>query len=419
MDTFKNLHTNIKIRLLERFLNSLVANMVFPFMIIYFAGIYGGFTAGLLFAFSAFISVIVSLYGGALTDNIGRKSIMLISEYFRLASIVIMILATLGNSDLPILLYIMMIISSICSAVSQPASQAMLIDVSTSDNRKVVYTLEYWSFNITVFIGSMVGGFFFKDYLTQLLIFVALMSLVSIYLLKFYIIETFNTKKEKFKSKISMINYKEIIKNPIFIMFLFAAFLDLSIQFQSTKYNAVRLSEQFGETDLLSIGNFVFTVDGMEFFGVLNSINTLIVIAFTVIIMKFVRNLSKSSTIKLGILMYSIGYAVVSFSNQPYMLILAMAIATIGEIIYVPQKQALLADIIPEESKGSHLAVNDLTFKAASMFGALSVTIGSFIPSLIMGILFFIGGLISLFLFVYVIKNQFANNTKESNQNVV
>jgi len=129
--SFKNLHKNIKVRIVERFLNSLVAYMVFPFMIIFFAEVYGGVVAGIMFAINTFITLSVSLYGGIITDRIGRKKIMVYSEYIRFLATIIMVMSTPTLWNSPITIYLMMIISGICSAFSQPASQAMLIDVST------------------------------------------------------------------------------------------------------------------------------------------------------------------------------------------------------------------------------------------------------------------------------------------------
>jgi len=115
------------------------------------------------------------------------------------------------------------------------------------------------------------------------------------------------------------------------------------------------------------------------------------------------KKMSTKYIISIGILFYSFGYGVIAFSNNMILLIVAMSIATIGEIIYVPQKQAILAEIIPNEQRGSYLAVYDLTFKSASMLGALSVTIGEYLSSFVMGLTFFLAGVISIILFLIAI----------------
>jgi len=134
-----------------------------------------------------------------------------------------------------------------------------------------MYTIEYWTFNITVFIGSIVGGLFFREYLTQLLILVSFISLVSIILLTFFIEETYQSKEKTNnpKQRIFVNSYKHIFNNSLFMIFLFAAFFEISIQFQSSKYSAVRLAKEFPK-ELLTFGNFSLTIDGIKMYGLLN-----------------------------------------------------------------------------------------------------------------------------------------------------
>lgn len=44
-----------------------------------------------------------------------------------------------------------------------------MIDSSPMKNRKFVFALIYWIINIGVMIGAAIGGWFFRDYLFELL----------------------------------------------------------------------------------------------------------------------------------------------------------------------------------------------------------------------------------------------------------
>ena len=45
------------------------------------------------------------------------------------------------------------------------ASQAMIVDLTTSENRRTVYSIQYWIINFAIMIGSGLSGWFFRDYL--------------------------------------------------------------------------------------------------------------------------------------------------------------------------------------------------------------------------------------------------------------
>lgn len=63
---------------------------------------------------------------------------------------------------------------------SKPAVEAMLIDVSGPDTRKAIYRINYWSNNLAISVAGMIGGFFFSDYLFELLLVASVMSLVAL-----------------------------------------------------------------------------------------------------------------------------------------------------------------------------------------------------------------------------------------------
>lgn len=55
------------------------------------------------------------------------------------------------------------------SGLINPAGEAMLIDVSTPENRSFMYSVSYWANNLSIMIGIMVGVVF-VDYLFPLLV---------------------------------------------------------------------------------------------------------------------------------------------------------------------------------------------------------------------------------------------------------
>ena len=75
-----------------------------------------------------------------------------------------------------------------------------------------------------------------------------------------------------------------------------------------------------------------------------------------------------------------------AFSNNIIGLFLAVIVLTIGELLYVPTRQSLLADIVDDSKRGAYMAMNGLVFQVGKMIGGAGLIIGNIIGSLQMGI---------------------------------
>lgn len=80
-----------------------------------------------------------------------------------------------------------------------PVAQAMIIDVSMSENRKFIFRMSYWAMNLAIAVGGMVGAFFFKSYHFSLFLGVAGISLVSLLVTIFLITESYFPQKDSSK----------------------------------------------------------------------------------------------------------------------------------------------------------------------------------------------------------------------------
>lgn len=419
INALSKLHINVKIRLIEQFASSLTGNMVFPFMIIYFSQVFGERITGIIFIINVIISFIFGIYGGHFADKIGRKKVMVYAEVFRFIALLVMAVASVEQINSPILIFVMNIIVSACTGFSRPAGEAMLIDSSTVNDRKFVYTIDYVLWNASLLIGGLIGGFFFKEYRFELILSLSLISLGSLILLLTLIKENYVPNKaiyqETQRKEINMFldiknNYKVVIKNKIFKVFLFASLLELSVQLQAMNYTGVRLVKELNQ-ESLKIFNTSIVIDGYKMYGFLNFTNTIFVLLLAYTVSKYSKKFKEKNILYMGIILYSIGFSLISFLNIPALLIASMLIVVIGELLYVPIKQSLLAEVVPEENRGSYMAINGLTSKGATILGSMAVTLGSFIPSVGMAVLFLTIGFVSTLL--YRIVFQLKENTKK------
>ncbi|WP_146548501.1 MFS transporter [Rummeliibacillus suwonensis] len=400
---FKDLHFNVKVRLFEQFASNIAGNMIFPFIIIYFSQVYGAAMTGVIFVINTVISFLVGLLGGHFADKYGRQKILAFSEIVRCLSLIIMAFSFLGNANL--IVFISNILVNASTGFSRPAGDAMLVDASTEENRKFIYTADYMMFNGSLLIGGLVGGFLFATYKFELVMSLGIISLISLIMLLFFIRDTIefspskNVQKNIFKELAT--NYKVVAKDSIFIIFVIACVLELSVQLQAMNYTGVRLVTDVN-TMTINIFNYEFELNGYNMFGLLNFTNCLLVIILANSIARLSKRFKDKNVLIVGIILYSIGFGLISYLASPLLLILSMVIVVVGELAYVPIKQALLANMVPAESRGAYMAINGLTTKGASILGSLAITVGAFLPSIVMSFIFLMLGILSTFLFYKV-----------------
>ena len=132
---FKSLHPNIRARILIQFLSKVVGSMIFPFMAVYFTKELNSGIAGILVTLNVVCQFIAGIYGGHLTDLFGRRRLMILGEWLKTAAYLGMILANSPVFHSAWLTFAMMLTVSVAQGMINPAADAMLIDVSTPENR--------------------------------------------------------------------------------------------------------------------------------------------------------------------------------------------------------------------------------------------------------------------------------------------
>ncbi|WP_100488444.1 MFS transporter [Sporolactobacillus pectinivorans] len=398
MNTFMSLHRNIKTRLLTSFLSRFFGNMIFPFMAIYFAVAFGTATAGCLVLIIVIVSSVSSIYGGYIADCWGRKKVMVIAQGIQIVALVIMAIVNSAWLTSASVTFAMMLIQNISTGLLNPAAEAMLIDVSTPKNRQFIYSLDYWSTNLSIAVGTIIGGALFQHYRFILFSGLAVSSIVIFVLIEWLIKESDAVSKAP---KINTLtgslkelsrNYSTVMKDRLFVIFCISQLLVVSLEFQMNNYIAVRLQDQF-RTVLFGR----LTIDGLTMLSWIRVENTLLIVLCTLLINQWMRHYSPLHVLYLGILFYVSGYTLITFSNQWLVLLLSMLIASLGELMNVPVSQIILAELAGEHDRGAYMAVHGFVFKGAKIMGSLGMIVGAFISSYMMAVLFFCMGIAGLY----------------------
>jgi DHA1 family multidrug resistance protein B-like MFS transporter len=406
--TLKALHPNVKIRITVNFFLVIVYRMVTPFLAVYFSQKVGATITGFLFATVILSAVLGGVIGGFYGDRIGRRKLMLMTDLIMACGFGVIALLNSPWMDAPYLTYVVFLVVEFFEGIAMPAAQALLIDSSTSETRRLIFQIQYWVNNLSMAIGSMIGAFLFQTHHFLLFCLVALVTLISYFITLFFITDTYVLQPAEKTSHPSgngnekaggfLKNYAFILYDKIFLFFILAVLLTSIIENQLTNYAGVRMAQAIHDQPLFA-GWLDFHVNGVWLLGFLQTENTLLVVVGTFLIAWMVKKVSDQLAIITGVIIFTAGYAYIMIGTVPSLLILAMLIATLGELTYVPIKQAYLADIAPENARSSYMAANSMMQFLSAIIGGLMITIGSLLNPAIMTVLIILFGLAAAGLF--------------------
>ena len=295
---FRTLHPNIKIRIYTSFLSRVVGSAVFPFMAIYFTDKMNAATAGVLVLIQVAMQFIAGLYGGFLADIIGRKRLMVAGEAMKVAAFAGMLAVNSPFYASPWITFIMMLLIGISSGLVNPAAEAMLIDVSTKETRAFMYSVNYWAVNMSIMLGLMIGGWFFKHYFFELLAVLTVMSLVTLWMTAAFIIDTYKVKAESngknYGLKPLLKSYGIVMKDWTFMAFTIGGISILAIEFQRNNYISVRLEKEIIPQTIHLFNLFSLNIDGIKLLSLLTVVNTLMIVLFTAVAAKWIKGKKKN-----------------------------------------------------------------------------------------------------------------------------
>jgi len=132
----------------------LVTSMSIPFLSIYLTRVLEATPTqtGITVAVSSLAGMLVSFYGGYISDRIGRKIVMLVSVFSWAA--VFFIFAAAEHLWV---FFVANTLNGLCRAVFEPTSRALLSDITSPQNKLLVFNLRYAAINLGVVFGPIIG----------------------------------------------------------------------------------------------------------------------------------------------------------------------------------------------------------------------------------------------------------------------
>jgi MFS transporter, DHA1 family, multidrug resistance protein B len=415
----RDIHPNLKLRLGMQFLGGLVSMAVIPFLAIYFAQKIGAAETGIILILIVISGVIGGFIGGHVSDKIGRRNIMIYSEMGVLITYLFIAFFNSPWFDLPYVSAAFFVLNMFAGGMFQPAAQAMIIDVTDSESRKLVFTISYWLGNLATAIGGIMGAFLFKTYLFELFIGISGITLLSVLMTIFFISETYtpeqtspDSSSEQYKSSPLEIvqSYTAVLKDKLFMLYIAGAVFILTLEQSLTNYIGIRLEKEISEQSASLLG-MEFLLDGTKVLGFLKTENTLLVVLLSTVVLFLFKKWKDRWTLVTGMFIFSVCFSALAFTNNLMFLLIIIFVGTIGELMYVPVKQAMIGDLAPSNARSTYMAFYSLTFYGAMIIASLLIIVGEWVSPVAMGGILLFLGLMGTALYYLITRSLDANGT--------
>lgn len=408
---WKEIPKPIKVRLITSFFNRAVSFSIMPFMALLFVQAFNEVIAGAFLIAMVFVSFITNLLGGYLADRFSRKRLLVTTSALTALTFITMTISL--TLDWMLLFMVIYAVFSVTSNLGRPAMGAIIIDATTKENRQAVYALDYWLINLSIAIGTALGGWLYVS--NQLLLFGILSFTSSVLPIAYYLFldDTPRTwQRQKLRGVLGDIfkSYQLAWRDRPFVKVVFGSMCILAAEFSMGSYVAVRLADSF---EPLSFAGW--SINGVRMMSIINIENTLLVVTLTFIVQRLAKRLSPRRTLAAGLMLYTIGYVVVTSANSMTALMVFIFIATIGELLYSPVLNTQKANMMPADQRGAYSAFAGTSFAGADLISRSTILVGTFLIPSMMSVYI---GLILLTGFGLVYTSLFVKESIERQRNV-
>lgn len=361
---------------LVSFIDRVGGTLLFPFFALYITQKFSvGMTqAGILLGMSSFFGLIGSTVGGALTDKLGRKQLILFGLVFSAVSTLAFGIVTEYS-----VLFPLMVVVGLLSNVAHPAHDAMIADILPEKQRQEGFGILRVAGNLSWMIGPTIGGFVANIDFFYLFIIDAVISCIVAVMIFRIIPETkpephAHEQHQSFWQ--TLIGYRVVLKDAAFMAFMLAGLLMMTVYLQ-----------MYGSLSVYLRDNHNINPSG---YGFLMTTSAITVVLFQFWVSRIIKYRPPFLMMAIGTVFYMIGFALFGIVTAYVLFALNIVIITIGEMIVVPTSQSIATNFAPEAMRGRYMAIFGLSWAIPSTVGpgAAGYILDNYNPNL----LWYLGG---------------------------
>lgn len=305
------------------------------------------------------------MLGGKLADVVGRKKLLIFSQS---ASAFFFLLCALEPNNHWLVLNV--ILAADIGVMAHPASDALLADLVTPEQRKSAYSLLYFGVNLGMAFSMILGGLLFQNHLKLLFFLDAFTTLLCSLIISFRVQEHYRLPHAAETAALNEVGQEkpavpggvpteesapgripslwEVLRAaPILIWFVLLAAL---FDFCYSQFNFM-LPAQMGT---------LFGAHGARMYSLLSATNCITVIVLTPYVTSVANRLTPLTTFAFSGLLFAAGYLGFSASRWMWLFILSSVVFTLGEILSAIQTGTFIASHTPVTCRGRVTAFNGL-----------------------------------------------------------
>lgn len=343
------------------FVDRLGGTMLYPFFSIYIAQQFDvGLTAiGYVFLISGIAGTVGSFFGGPITDRFGRKRSILIG-------LMVSASASIGiglSPTLPIMI-IVMIFAGFFGEIGGPAQQAMIADLIPEEQRAEAFGIMRVVTNMAWIVGPLLGGMIALQSYMLLFITDAVTSTMMAAIVLTIIRESYTPAAEDSADKPALgvlgalRSYQAAVRDRTFMLFVFLAMLAQFVYFQM----------------YVSLPYWLVDIEGMteRDWSIILAVNATMVVLLQFPIMRRTKHIPPLLVLAVGTVFYAMGYSMYGIFSGLLLFVVGMMLITVGEMLFFPTAQAVVANLAPATHRGRYMAVYGLAFAIPNTTGTLS-----------------------------------------------
>jgi MFS family permease len=338
--------------------------LTLPFTVIYLHEVRGISLdlAGLLMAFIALVALLVTGPGGALTDRLGARRMLLWGTGAQMVGCVILAFATT-----PVVVALAFVFLGFNFGVSWPAFNALVAAITTGATRQQYFGINFALVNLGIGLGGVIGGLYadVADPSTFTVIFLAdaASMLVPIGLLLGPLRHVHGRAEKPEGESAAAGSYLTILRNPAVVWVTLLTFLGVFIGYGQMEAGFPAFARQVSQVSTSVIG-FAFAV------------NTAVIVGLQFYVLRRITGRRRTRVLMGMSALWALAWLVLGLTGfAPGGVAAAVGVLAfhatfaLGETLLQPTIPAITNDMAPDHLRGRYNAVNAGAFQSGTILG--------------------------------------------------
>ncbi|MFI8088303.1 MDR family MFS transporter [Streptomyces sp. NPDC086080] len=315
---------------------------------------YSASYAGLVAALHGLGGVISSLGAGVMSDRLGRRPTLLVSQTATGLSV-----ALLGFMRDPVAIAAVAFLVGMASNASRPAVQAMMADIVRPEDRIRAFSLNYWAINLGFAISSAGAGFIAEvSYLAGFLI-EAGMTLVCAVVVFVKLPESrpgTESAPESSGGKGESVSLRTVLRDGRYMGVVGLSFL-------------IALVFQQGYLGLpVAMGEAGFTPAD---FGMAIAVNGVLIVVLQLPVTRLIEHRDPRHLLVVSSLLAGYGFGLTAFAGSVGVFALTVCVWTLAEIVNAPTQTGLVVRLSPVHGRGRYQGMYTMSWAVAALVAPL------------------------------------------------